>query len=49
MKCSIGELTKNVTFNYQYIKDYGTIPLNIGQLSDIWAVGTDDATYWCKV
>ena len=36
MKCSIGERTKNVIFNSQYIEDYEAIPLNIGQLNDIW-------------
>jgi hypothetical protein len=43
MKCCIGEPTKNVIFNSQYIEDYGAIPLNIGQLDNIGAVGMNNA------
>ena len=44
MRCSIGEPTKNVIFNSQYIEGYEAIPLNIGQLDNIGAVGMEDAT-----
>jgi hypothetical protein len=37
------EPTRNVTFDSQYIEDYETIPLNIGQLDDIEPAGIDDA------
>jgi hypothetical protein len=43
MRCSIGEPTKNVIFNSQYIKNYEAIPLNIGQLDNIGAVGMNNA------
>jgi hypothetical protein len=35
--------TKNVTLHSQYIEDYETIPLSIGQLDDVEPVGIDDA------
>jgi hypothetical protein len=43
MKCSIGEPTKNVILSSQYIEDYEAIPLNIGQLDNIGAVGMNNA------